>query len=287
MLLKCISYWSLVGGLDQSKPIDEAFFESKKANFDGIELTIGEVGMLNINYKQNECEKIRLLAEKMNISLKTIASNILFKYSLTDNNIKVRKKALKYLKRMLKITKWIGAENLLVIPGAVDIYLYKDYDRVPYETCFRRSKEAISEVLSEAISLNINICIENIGRLNKFLLSPIEMRDFIDYFASERIGSYFDVGNVLYSDGYPEDWINILGKRIKAIHFKDLNLKVSGLNGFCNFFEGDVNWKAVMDAIRKIGYKGTITAEVGPQSEVLLNNTSKAMDKILGRGNHA
>lgn len=64
----------------------------------------------------------------------------------------------------------------------------------------------------------IHIGVENVW--NKFLLSPLEMRAFIDEIGSEWIGSYFDVGNVVYA-GYPEQWIRILGKRIKKVHFKD------------------------------------------------------------------
>lgn len=54
--------------------------------------------------------------------------------------------------------------------------------------------------------------IENVW--NKFLLSPLEFRSFIDSFNSEYVGAYFDVGNVLLT-GYPEHWIKILGSRIK------------------------------------------------------------------------
>lgn len=47
----------------------------------------------------------------------------------------------------------------------------------------------------------VTIGIENVW--NKFLLSPMEMRDFIDRIGSRRVAAYFDVGNVV-RDGYPE-----------------------------------------------------------------------------------
>ncbi len=43
----CISYWSVEGGLDNTRPIDEAMLEAKSAGFDGIELAVGTSGMLH------------------------------------------------------------------------------------------------------------------------------------------------------------------------------------------------------------------------------------------------
>jgi len=125
--------------------------------------------------------------------------------------------------------------------------------------------------------------IENVW--NKFLLSPIEMRDLIDKVNSSFVGSYFDVGNVLYC-GYPEHWINILGKRITKVHFKDYKREPGGLNCFVDLLSGDVDYIAVMDAFRNIGYDGWVTAEMLPPykqfPEAILYNTSKSMDYILG-----
>ena len=46
--------------------------------------------------------------------------------------------------------------------------------------------------------------------------------------------------------------------------------------------KGDINWKEVMKALMEVDYDGTVTAEVIPYSEGLIEKTSKAMDIILG-----
>ena len=280
-MLKCISYWSFEGGLEQKKPLKDVFIEAKNTGYDGVELAIGEKGILNIDYNEDDCRKIVSIAEGMKISHKTTASYIPWEYCLTDSDLDNRKKGIKFVKRLLQMTSWLEADNFLLIPGAVDIFFRSDYEKVPYDICYSRSIESIKEILPVAENTKINICIENVG--NKFLLSPLEMRDFIDTFNSERIGSYLDVGNVLYTGGYPEDWIRILGKRIKAVHFKDYKLSVGGVEGFCDLMEGDVNWSEVMNGLKEIEYKGTLTAEMMPPEEGLIDRTSKAMDKIIGR----
>ncbi len=130
----------------------------------------------------------------------------------------------------------------------------------------------------------VTIGIENVW--NKFLLSPLEMRDFVDKIGSRYVGCYFDVGNVLLT-GYPEQWIRILGERIKRVHLKDFKISIGNINGFCNLLEGDANWKEVIKALKEIKYDSYLTAEIVPPyrqyPQALIYNISKNMDFILDR----
>ncbi|MCK5000324.1 MAG: sugar phosphate isomerase/epimerase, partial [Anaerohalosphaera sp.] len=114
---------------------------------------------------------------------------------------------------------------------------------------------------------------------NKFLLSPLEMRDFIDSFGSDMVGSYFDAGNVLLT-GYPEHWISILGSRIKRVHVKDFK-NVGTVEGFVDMLEGDVDFKAVRTALEAIKYDGYITAEMLPYQPGRPEKTADAMKKLF------
>ena len=149
---------------------------------------------------------------------------------------------------------------------------------------FERSKEGLAKVIPLAEELGIRLGIENVW--NKFLLSPMEMAQFIDSFDSPAIGAYVDVANML-PYGYPEQWLRILGKRVAGIHFKDFRRAVGTIEGFVDLLEGDVEWPAVMSAIEAINYDGPLVAEMIPlykyYPEVRLANTSRAMDAILGR----
>ena len=96
---------------------------------------------------------------------------------------------------------------------------------------------------------------------------------------------YFDVGNVVRS-GYPEHWIRVLGPRIKKVHFKDYRINVGTLAGAVELLAGDVNYPAVRDALRDVGYDGWCIAEIGPRQhwpDSVLRATSDAMDLILSR----
>ena len=106
------------------------------------------------------------------------------------------------------------------------------------------------------------------------------MRDFIDYFNSENVGAYFDVGNVLLT-GYPEQWIRILDSRIKRIHIKDFKNSIGTEDGFVDLLEGDVDFEAIKKALAEINYDGYVTAEMIPYLPGRPEKTAAAMKKIF------
>ncbi|RLG80235.1 MAG: sugar phosphate isomerase/epimerase, partial [Thermoprotei archaeon] len=107
---------------------------------------------------------------------------------------------------------------------------------------------------------DVFICVENVE--NNFLLSPLEMRRFIDEIGSERVGAYLDVGNVLaLYQAFPQHWIRILGKRIKKVHLKDYNDRIKSIT---YLLQGDVNWPEMIKSLREVGYDDYLTAELPP-----------------------
>ena len=276
---KGISIWSFAGGT-----LGENMKLAKDAGFDGIELALDECGEVSLNSTKEEMLKIKETAEKIGIELYSVASGHYWTYNYTSENVENREKAKKITKKQLEIASWLGCDTILVVPGAVDVVFDPASEIVEYDVAYERALSALSELAPYAEELKVSIGVENVW--NKFLLSPMEMADFIDKVGSEYVGAYFDVGNVLYI-GHPEHWIKILGNRIKKVHFKDYRKEAGGLCGFVDLLSGDVNWPKVMEKFEGIGYDGWVTAEMLPPythyPETILYNTSNAMDKILGR----
>ena len=121
----------------------------------------------------------------------------------------------------------LGCQTILVIPGCVNAEFAAPGKVMDYETCYNRSLESIQKVKEYAQQYQVEIGLENVW--NKFLLSLLEMRDFIDKVNSPWVGAYLDIGNTL-ANGYPEHWIRALGDRIKKVHFKDYRVEAGGLS---------------------------------------------------------
>jgi len=266
------------GGLEATKPITKAMQEAKELGFDAIELAIAGKGVLTHQATQTQCEDIVAIAQKIGIEISSVASGESWTCSPTANDPDTRNRIIEFTHKALQITKWLGTDAYLFVPGAVDVFFLPDAEVIAYDVCYQRACEALRQILPNAEEAGVAICIENVW--NKFLLSPLEMRNFIDSFNSEMVGAYFDVGNVLLT-GYPEQWIRILGERIKRVHVKDFKRSIGTAEGFVDLLEGDVNFQTVKEALADIGYDGYVTAELLPFETGRPKKTAQAMKKIF------
>ncbi len=272
------SYWIFDGGLDGTLHIKSAMEQASKMGFEGIELGIASQGVLTHNTSQAECEEIVRQAEKHGLEISGVASGESWTTSPTANDEDVRLKIIDFTQKALQITHWLGSDAYLFVPGAVEVFFLPDAEVIPYDVCYQRASEAISQLVPVAEKLGVAIAVENVW--NKFLLSPLEMREFIDNFNTSQVGVYFDVGNVLLT-GYPDQWIRILGSRIKRVHIKDFKLSVGNADGFVDLLEGDVDFEAVKQALSEINYDGYVTAEMIPFTPGRPEKTAAAMKKIF------
>lgn len=267
--------------------IQDCIKTARAAGFDGIELALNEAGPMSLESGEEEFIQYRELAEKEGISISSVATGLYWSYSFTSASEGTRAKAAAIAKRQMDAAALLGADTVLIVPGAVGVDFIPGCEIVDYDVAYERAAVAVKELAGYAEARKIHIGLENVW--NKFLLSPLEMRSFIDAIASQYVGVYLDVGNVVYS-GYPEQWVKILGSRIKKVHFKDYRRDVGSVAGFVDLLSGDVDYPAVVKALENIGYDSFVTAEMIPPvpfykhyPEQLIYNTSKTMDRILGR----
>ena len=272
------SYWMFEGGLEAERPIADAMQEAKQLGFDAIELAVAGRGVLTHEATQAQCDEIVATAGKIGIEISSLASGENWTCSPTSNDADVRQRSVDFNRRAVRIAKWLGTDAYLYVPGAVDVFFLPEAEVIPYDVCHQRAAEALRQILPAAEDAGVAVCIENVW--NKFLLSPLEMRDFMDSFNSEIVGAYFDVGNVLLT-GYPEHWIRILGRRIKRVHIKDFKRSVGTVEGFVDLLEGDVDFQAVQQALSDIGYDGYVTAEMLPFEPGRPERTAQAMKEIF------
>jgi len=261
-----ISVWAFPENWD----LQRIFATAKAVGFDGVEVALAEDGEVNLNSTKSDMQTVKKIARDNHIELYSVATGLYWVYSLTSNDDTVREKANVIVRKQLEIASWLDCNTVLVVPGLVDASVY-------YDVAYKRAIDAIQEHKQFAASVGVSIGIENVW--NNFLLSPLEMREFINAFDSDYVGVYFDVGNVVYS-GYPEHWIQLLGPYIKKVHFKDYE---RSLNGFVDILAGDVNYPAVMNELEKAGYDDWVTAEVGfspDYPEQSLVNIANSMRKI-------
>lgn len=261
---------------------ERCFAAAAALGFEGVQPYIEPEGYFSLRSGDNALRSVAAAARRAGIALTSLEIKP-FSYLLTDDDPAVRAAGIKTVRRALEAAAAMEIPGVLIIPGYVGLPWDPTAKPVRYDLAYDRTQQALGELAPHAETLGVSILVENIW--NKFLLSPLEVRTLIDAVDSPRVGVLLDTGNLI-AFGYPEQWVRILGSRIKEVHLKDYRESVGGINGFVNLLEGDVNWPEVMAALAEVGYDGFLTAEVFPyrhHGEAILQHTSESMDRIMAR----
>ena len=187
---KGINIWSFIG-----KTNKEAMKLAKDAGFEGIELALGGEGEITMTSTDEELLSIKAYAEELGIKIPSLSSGLCWANSLTANDPEERQRAFDMVVRQLYCAKMIGAETILVIPGSVSVEFVPEWGVVDYDVVWDRALEQVKKLAVIAEEYGVQIGLENVW--NKFLLSPLEMRNFIDAVGSPWVGAYFDTGNIV------------------------------------------------------------------------------------------
>ena len=278
-MIKGISYLSFENGLSNNEPIESALSQTKMHGFDALELSVSSEGVISTNSSKAECEMIRRRIDDSGVFVDSIATGMSWGVSPTSDDESIRKKSISLHQDALKVASYLDCKALLFVPGVVKSPISPEIVR--YDRALDRLREAINQMLPIAEDLNVDLCMENVW--NGFFYSPIELRDFVDSFDSDRLGVYLDIGNLIGYQQHPPHWVELLNSRIKRVQIKDFqeNFDWTGSFSFCDIGAGDVPWKETIEALKTIEYKSTIIAEMLPWDETILSRTSAAMDQLF------
>lgn len=215
-------------------------------------------------------EEILAASRKTALPIHSVMNSEHWRSPLSSADPAVVEKSLEGMRTSLRNAKLWGADTVLLVPAVVN-------PETSYAQAWERSQREIRKLIPLAAEVKVIIGLEEVW--NKFLLSPLEFARYVDDFASPWIRAYFDIGNVAIQ-GYPQDWIRTLGKRIVKLHFKDFSFK-KRVAEFTPLLEGEIDWRAVHAALADIGYQGTATVELSGGDAAYLKEVNTRFEKIL------
>jgi len=219
---------------------------------------------------ERKAQEMKQAADAATVQIDSVMNVDHWQYPLSSSDPAVVEKSLNGMRTSLRNAKLWGSDVVLLVPAVVN-------SQTSYRDAWTRSQAQIRKLIPLAQELSVVIGIEEVW--NKFLLSPVEMAQYVDEFRSPWIKAWFDVGNVVLY-GYPQDWIRTLGKRIVKVHLKDFKRKQGGYD-WVNLGDGDVEWPAVRQAFSDIGYGGSVIAELEQGDAAYLSDVSRRIDRLL------
>ena len=256
-----LNAWIYCGFGGEKKP-REFIDWADEQGLDGVELTVGDC--LSVDTTETEAKELAAYAKGKGVGLRSLATGAGWGKWLCADDPAERAEAIEFVKKYLQLAAWLGAETVLVVPGATRVAWDASHAEASYKNAWENATASIRELVPLAESLGVNLALENVW--NRFLISPMEWKLFLDQFKSKRVGMYFDAANCCLNCR-PEDFPEILGDYIKAVHLKNFEESDSagGLHGFGDdIFKGVVDFKKLFAAFAKIGYEGPFTVEMIP-----------------------
>jgi hexulose-6-phosphate isomerase len=262
-------------------PYRECLELAANAGFHAIEIRLHEKEFLSPAATADDAARLADAAAAKRIEIASLWVLTPSSPSLASPKPEERADAIGRVKAGIRLAPALRCGAILVTPAVLGRGPRME---VTHDEAWQAATKAFRRLLPAAERAGILITPENVW--NRFLVSPRDMRSFVDQFDSKSLAVHFDTGNVVQF-GYPEDWILMLRHRIRRVHLKDYKLATGARQGqFVPLLEGDVNWSGVMACLNKIGYRGFVSAETGPDPHdpEQLIKLSRAMDRILAMG---
>jgi L-ribulose-5-phosphate 3-epimerase len=249
--------WGMIAG---APTVLDHFKICQELGYDGMEL---------ISPADFSAKEVREASDATGLPVHGLVDMKHWDVRLSAPDAKVREEGVAILRQAILDCHAFGGFSVLLVPGRVS-----GGDET-HDHVWKRSIEGIRQVLPLASKLGVRVLIENVW--NGFCETPEQLRDYLDEIANPWVGAYFDIGNVVkFSPS--QNWIRTLGSRIVKLDVKDWSTK----QGFdAKIGEGDVNWPAVRQALREIGFSGWCTAEVAGGDREWLADVAKRIDQTL------
>lgn len=238
--------------------LDDTLTLCQEAGYEAVELVFAAGKDLDPDMTADELAHVGQQCEGADIEIGSVIAWYPDRGNLLSRDANERDKCQKCLRRSLEIAGALEVDGVLLHPGQLQA-------EGTYQQAWNDLRDALIETAPLAEEMGAAIGVENVW--NKFLLSPLEARLFVDEIGSAWVGIYLDTANMM-AYGHPEHWIRELGDRIKKVHFKDF---VRRDHRFVNLLDGDSDWATIMAELRAIGYKSTLIHEVGGTREELVD----------------
>ncbi len=257
--------WGMIG---EGATVEAKFRLARDCGFDGVEMD-----------SPNDLDPDEVLAAKAatGIEIPGVVDSVHWAKPLSHPDPAVRAEGVAGLRTAIRDCRTYGGDSVLLVPAVVS-------KQVSYADAYARSQAGIRAVLPLARELGVRISIENVW--NNFLLSPLEAARYTDELDPEVCGWHFDVGNIV-AYGWPEQWIEVLGERIRRLDVKEYSRRKLDEEGRWAGFgvellEGDCDWPAVMRALDAVPYTGGwMAAEVRGGGAERLRDVAERMDRII------
>jgi sugar phosphate isomerase/epimerase len=253
----------------RAEPLETTLARLQRCGYDGLEIS-GEPARYDTAEVRRLLERHRLVCWGA-VTLMTEGRDLI------HPDAYIRLGTLAYLKDCIRLVRDLGGTMLCVVPSTVG----KTTPLASPEAEWQWAVEGLRQVAEWAQEAGLKLGIEPINRFETYFINRGDQAlRLAQEVGGEHVGVVLDAFHIQIEESDPLAAIRAAGSKLVDFHVADSNRRPPG--------EGHIDWNAILEALREIGYEGHLTSEfVLPMDRTPLADASQvgqievADDKFL------
>jgi hexulose-6-phosphate isomerase len=260
--------------IERKYPLLQAIPRAAELGYQGYEIDIGDFGNTGLGlhwpeeYTADHVARAAAAARAAGIEISSLCLGVLWRFYPTSPDQAVREQATEIIRQSARFAALAGAKVILLPVGQPEMLTPE------------QARDTLVDVLKLCVpaaeKAGVIYAVENVGQA--LARTTDNLMEIVSRVNSPACQVYYDVGNGTAQGADAGADIRKLGRRIAMMHVKDWR-RTDGKRETVVIGEGQVDWPAVANAGRDIGYDGYVTLEVP--------GTVETTDGILTRSRDA
>ena len=260
--------WSISQYIKSKGSLEQVLLELREMGLDGIEITESTL-------RQVGSKEFKDVADS--VGLEVCAFDVIC--DLVTRDPIQRGKVVDDVERSMELAASLGCTRVLIVPGLVQPGLTPKHTR-------EIIAEGLKDCVERADKLGIVPMIEDFGMPNTPFSTSAEILEVLDM-VGEGLKVTFDTGNFLIGDEDPVEALEVLSSYVSHVHIKDMKSGIGKLRSYSGkayktvgIGEGEVDFKTILGKLKKEGYNGYLSLEVGTNDDEIKRGIRHIKDNM-------
>lgn len=244
----------------RAEPIEVTIARLAKCGYDAIEIS-GEPEKYNTKH-------VGKLLKDHKLACWGAVTLMLGERNLLAADESRRAMSVKYTKDTITMVKELGGEEITIVPGTVG----KIVADAPADEEWAWAVESLQECYQHGMKEGVRLAVEPLNRFETYFLNRHDQALLLASQVGPHCGICLDVFHMNIEE---RDMLQALRNskgRLNDVHVADNNRMACGM--------GAIDWKAVIDTLKSIGYTGALTVEfVAPVDRTPANPYTNMLEK--------
>jgi sugar phosphate isomerase/epimerase len=225
----------------RAEPLETTLTRIKRLGYQGIEIS-GEPTQYPVGPTRN-------LLKQHGIRCWGAVTLTLGERNLAAKDPEQRAKSVQYVKSVVQMVSELDGEIITIVPATVGKVVP---DSTP-ENEWAWVRDGLQDVYQLAERLGIRMAIEPLNRFETYFINRADQALAMAEAVGPKCGVCLDAFHMNIEERDFLGAIRHTGKRIYDFHVADNNRLAPG--------QGALNWKAIVQTLKSVGYDGALTAE--------------------------